>query len=190
MAPCWCGGYFLLLRWYAVLPLVVAVIVSLLPDDSWPRESTEDCCVSTPAGTSHARCAAKCVTPVTKDHDETSSYSLFQKLGIKSVAKILKTCIACPVLYQTVTDLPIPSNRRRGRPRKTWSECVEIDVRECDLLLARKTETHGEPSNEHGQHPNIYIYIYITQSRWREPSASLVQETSYMPYEINKIETP
>ena len=63
VAPCWCGGHFLLLRWYAVLPLVVAVIVSLLADDSWPRESTEDCCVSTPAGISHARCAAKCVTP-------------------------------------------------------------------------------------------------------------------------------
>ena len=42
----------------------------------------------------------------------------------------VQCAMAC---IKTVTDLPLPSPRRRGRPKKTWSKCVKTDVSECGL---------------------------------------------------------
>ena len=32
-----------------------------------------------------------------------------------------------------ITSMTIPSARRRGRPKKTWSECVKADMKICSL---------------------------------------------------------
>ena len=33
----------------------------------------------------------------------------------------------------SITSMTIPSARRRGRPKKTWSECVRADMKMCSL---------------------------------------------------------
>ena len=33
----------------------------------------------------------------------------------------------------SITSMTIPSARRRGRPKKTWSECVKADMKMCSL---------------------------------------------------------
>ena len=32
-----------------------------------------------------------------------------------------------------ITSMTVPSARRRGRPKKTWSECVKADMKMCSL---------------------------------------------------------
>ena len=34
---------------------------------------------------------------------------------------------------KSITNFQIPSTRKKGRPQKTWSECVKIDVNESGL---------------------------------------------------------
>ena len=68
----------------------------------------------------------------TKDQVETSSASLLQKLG--SPSQMVWTCTAYYVLYQ-ICHKPSTSQlqRERGRPRKTWFECVKTDSSDCGL---------------------------------------------------------
>ena len=33
----------------------------------------------------------------------------------------------------SITSMTIPSARKRGRPKKTWSECVKTDMKMCSL---------------------------------------------------------
>ena len=33
----------------------------------------------------------------------------------------------------SIQSMTIPSARRRGRPKKTWSECVQADMKMCSL---------------------------------------------------------
>ena len=33
----------------------------------------------------------------------------------------------------SITSMTIPRARRRGRPKKTWSECVKADMKMCSL---------------------------------------------------------
>ena len=67
--------------------------------------------------------------------------SLLQKLGIEDITVVFHSwqlwwcghaqrAMSC---IKSVTDLRIPSTGGRGRPRKTWSECVK-NVSECDLF--------------------------------------------------------
>ncbi len=74
-------------------------------------------------------------------NDETPSEHLLEKLGINDITAVLRcrrlrwaghveratSCI------KTVCDLDIPCCRRKGRPRKTWQECVKNDIQECNL---------------------------------------------------------
>ena len=41
--------------------------------------------------------------------------------------------VACSSCTKSITSMTIPSTRRRGRPKKTWSECVKADMRMCSL---------------------------------------------------------
>lgn len=76
-----------------------------------------------------------------KLNDKIPSTALHQKLGIDEITLVLRarrlrwfghvqrssSCIG------SVTRRTIPGNRDRGRPKKTWSECVEKDLRDCNL---------------------------------------------------------
>jgi hypothetical protein len=76
-----------------------------------------------------------------KPKDEIPSDALHRKLGIDEVTSVVRirrlrwyghvqrasTCI------NSISQLTVPGNRDRGRPRKTWSECVRNDVKECNL---------------------------------------------------------
>ena len=76
-----------------------------------------------------------------RDDDEVSSDSLCAMLGVQEVTAALRTrrlrwyghversssCI------NSITSMTIPSARRRGRPKKTWSECVKTDMKMCSL---------------------------------------------------------
>ena len=77
----------------------------------------------------------------TKVQDELPSDSLLQKLGIKDILAVLRSgrlrwyghvqrATSC---IKSITDLPLPGPRRPGRPRKTWSECIKNDIRDCGL---------------------------------------------------------
>ena len=76
----------------------------------------------------------------TKDKD-TPSASLLKKLGIKDVTAVLRCGrlrwyehVQCAMsCMKSVTDLPLPLPRGKGRPRKTWSERVKTDISECGL---------------------------------------------------------
>ena len=44
--------------------------------------------------------------------------------------EIIKRVFSC---IKSITSMPIPDARRRGRPKKTWSECVKADMNMCSL---------------------------------------------------------
>ena len=76
-----------------------------------------------------------------RDDDEVSSDSLCAMLGVQEVTAALRT--RCLRWYRhiarssscinSITSMMIPSARRRGRPKKTWSECVKTDMKMCSL---------------------------------------------------------
>ena len=45
----------------------------------------------------------------------------------QAIAHFVRFCI------KSITNFPIPGTRKKGKPRKTWSECVKTDVNECGL---------------------------------------------------------
>ena len=71
-----------------------------------------------------------------KDRDETPSASLLQKLGTEDITSVLRCrrfrCYGqvqrATSCIKSITKLPLPSTRKKGRPQKTWSECVKTDV--------------------------------------------------------------
>ena len=76
-----------------------------------------------------------------KPHDEVSMETLYTKLGVQEVAVALRTkhlrwyghaAHACS-WTNSITSIATPGPRGRGRPRKSWSECVKADVDVCNL---------------------------------------------------------
>ena len=78
------------------------------------------------------------------ERDEVSSDDLLSKLGISDICLVLRkrrlnwyghvqratSCI------NTVLAVRVPGGNRRGRPRKTWNECVQDDLKALDLSEA------------------------------------------------------
>ena len=62
-------------------------------------------------------------------------------LGVQEVTAALRTRrlrwyghVACSSsCINSITRMTITSARRRGRPKKTWSECVKTDMKMCSL---------------------------------------------------------
>ena len=73
--------------------------------------------------------------------DKVPSATLLLKLGIKEVLlALLPQCLRWFGHVQhalsctnTISDIAIPGARGAGRLRKTWSECVKNDRKECFL---------------------------------------------------------
>ena len=76
-----------------------------------------------------------------RDDDEVSSDSLCAMLGVQEVTAALCTrglrwyghVARSSSCINSITSMTIPSARRRGRPKKTWSECVKTDMKMCSL---------------------------------------------------------
>ena len=54
----------------------------------------------------------------------------------KHWSKAIFECLSqllSPSLTNSITGIAIPGPRGRGRPRKSWSECVKADVDVCNL---------------------------------------------------------
>ena len=74
------------------------------------------------------------------DH-EIATDTLCAKLGIQEVTEALRTkrlrwyghAARSSSCINTVMNLKIPCLRGRGRPRKSWSECVKTDMTVCSL---------------------------------------------------------
>ena len=76
-------------------------------------------------------------------HDDIPSDQLLDKLGLADITTVLR----CGRLRWAghverapsntgigmVRNLAVPGKRGRGRPRKTWAECVKTDIRDCGL---------------------------------------------------------
>ena len=62
-------------------------------------------------------------------------------LGVQEVTAALRTrrlrwfgnVAGSSSCINSITSMTIPSARRRGRPKKTWSECVKADMKMCSL---------------------------------------------------------
>ena len=76
-----------------------------------------------------------------RDDEEMYADTLCAMLGVQKVTAALRT--RCLIWYghvarsssciNSITSMTIPSARRRGRPKKTWSECVKADMKMCSL---------------------------------------------------------
>ena len=70
---------------------------------------------------------------------ETRHWRYYVSL-LQSATQMVWPCTASHVLYQ-ITNFPIRGTRKQGKPRKTWSECVMIDVINC-VLAGTRGGTH------------------------------------------------
>ena len=76
-----------------------------------------------------------------KLNDEEPSEVLHRKLGIDEITSVLRTrrlrwyghvqrATSC---INSISQMTVPGSRVRGRPRKTWTECVKKDIKACNL---------------------------------------------------------
>ena len=124
-----------------------------------------------------------------KDRDKTPSASLLQKLDIKDITLVLHSQRLrwyghgqqATSSTKSITNFQIFSTRKKGRPRKTWSECVRLmSMSVAYLALTHLTEMHGElvfnmawccqPHRVgHGQHINLkWIWIDGWMDGWMD----------------------
>ena len=76
-----------------------------------------------------------------KPHDEVPMETLYTKLGIQEVAVALRTkrlrwyghVARASSWTKSITSIAIRGPRGPGRPRKSWSECVKVEVNVCNL---------------------------------------------------------
>ena len=76
-----------------------------------------------------------------RDDEEVSVDTLCAMLGVQEVTAALRTrrlrwyghVARSSSCINSITSMTIPSARRRGRPKKTWSECVATDMKMCSL---------------------------------------------------------
>ena len=74
--------------------------------------------------------------------DEIPTVDLLARLGLEEITSALRTrrlrwhghVARSSGSIHEVTELKVPGCRGRGRPRKTWRECVKVDILECGLL--------------------------------------------------------
>ena len=76
-----------------------------------------------------------------RDDDEVSADTLCGMLGVQEVTVALRTrrlrwyghVARSSSCINFITSMTISSARKRGRPKKTWSECVKTDMKMCSL---------------------------------------------------------
>ena len=87
-----------------------------------------------------------------RDDDEVSSDSLCAMLGVQEVTAALRTrrlrwyghVARSSSCINSITSMTIPSARRKGRPKKAWSECVRYVLKRVSFGskdCTKKTET-------------------------------------------------
>ena len=76
-----------------------------------------------------------------RDDDEVYADTLCAMLGVQDVTEALRNRrlrwyghVACSSsCIKSIISMTIPNARRRGRPKKIWSECVKTDTKMCSL---------------------------------------------------------
>ena len=76
-----------------------------------------------------------------KLNDEVPTVSLYNKLGITEVSDALRSkrlrwyghATRATSCTNATMNMTLPSTRGRGRPRKSWSDCINSDLKECCL---------------------------------------------------------
>ena len=76
-----------------------------------------------------------------RDHDEVSLDTLCAMLGVQEVTAAPCTrrlrwfghVARSSSCINSITSMTIPSAKRIGRPKKTWSDCVKADMKMCSL---------------------------------------------------------
>lgn len=74
-------------------------------------------------------------------NDEVPTVSLYNKLGIQEVSDALRSkrlrwyghATRATSCTNGTMNMTLPSTRGRGRPRKSWSDCIQTDLKECRL---------------------------------------------------------
>ena len=86
------------------------------------------------------RSMVRCICGV-RDDDEVPAYTLCAMLGMQEVNAALRTrrmrlfghVARTSSCTNSITSMTIPSTRKRGRPKQTWSVCVKADMKMCSL---------------------------------------------------------
>ena len=76
-----------------------------------------------------------------KPYDEISIDLLCARLGIQEVTAALRSkrlrwyghVVRSSSCIKSVTNMEVPCSKARGRPRKTWSDCVKVDMNACSI---------------------------------------------------------
>ena len=76
-----------------------------------------------------------------RDDDEVSADTLCAILVVQEVTAAFRTrrlgwyghVARSSSFIISITSMTIPSTRRRGRPKKTWSECAKTEMKTCSL---------------------------------------------------------
>ena len=76
--------------------------------------------------------------------DKIPTADLLAKLGFEEITSALRTrrlrwyghVARSSEGINKVTKMPVPGGRGQGRPRKTWTECVNSDILKCGLSEA------------------------------------------------------
>ena len=50
-----------------------------------------------------------------------------------SMTQMVWPCKRATCCIKSITNFPLSGTRKKGRPRKTWSECVKTDIDKCGL---------------------------------------------------------
>jgi len=80
----------------------------------------------------------------TQLHDRTPSINLLDKLGIPDIVDVLGArrlrrlrwyghVMRSSASINNIHELPLPGNRSRDRPLKSWISCVNHDIKEKKL---------------------------------------------------------
>ena len=65
-----------------------------------------------------------------KNRDETPTASLLQKHRGHYIGPLLQQATPC---IKSIANFALLGIRKKGRPRKTWSECMKTNVDRCDV---------------------------------------------------------
>ena len=76
-----------------------------------------------------------------RDDEEVSPDTLCLMSGVQEVTAVLRSrrlrwyghVARSSSCINSITSMTIPSARRRGRPKTTWSECVKTGMKMCSL---------------------------------------------------------
>ena len=164
--------------WVTCCALVVAVTVPLPPDAVWPGESSRSYCLSSPPGTSHLRCVARCTWPVSAPLCSTVAKHVAPRSKMKHLHPHYSRNMAIRILRQSFAvgswyvmdmyNVPCPVSNLPPTCRRHGSTIPDSKVHGANM---GPTWVLSAPGGSHVGPMNLAIgdvNLYPTQC-WKQP---------------------